>query len=135
MSAGVFRRLAAASYDLLLLVAIWMLVTLVVVAVRRGDPVPAGEPAYQLVLLATAALFYVTSWVRGGQTLGMRAWRLRVETGSGHPLDLRSAVLRFMAGLLSVATFGLGLLWIWVDRESLAWHDRLSGTRVVVVPK
>jgi len=132
MSAGVFRRLAAGCYDLLLLVAVWMLVTLVIVAIRHGEPVPAGEFFYQLLLLTTAALFFITSWVRGGQTLGMRAWRLRVETVSGQPLDLQTAMLRFMAGL---CTGGLGLLWIWIDRDSLAWHDRISRTRVVLVPK
>jgi len=132
MTAGVFRRLAAGCYDLLLLVAVWMLVTLIIVATRHGEPVPAGEPAYQLLLLATAALFFVTSWVRGGQTLGMRAWRLRVETRSGEALDLQTAILRFIAGM---CTGGLGLLWVWIDRDSLAWHDRISGTRVVVVPK
>lgn len=133
--AGVFRRLAAGCYDALLLGAIWMLVTLVIIAMRGGAPVPAGEPAYQLLLLVTAALFFITSWVRGGQTLGMRAWRLRVETASGQPLDLRTGTLRFIAGLLTVITGGLGLFWLWVDRDSLTWHDRLAGTRVVVVPK
>jgi uncharacterized RDD family membrane protein YckC len=112
-----------------------MLVTLIIVAIRGGEPVPAGEPAFQLLLLAAAAPFFITSWVRGGQTLGMRAWRLRVETGSGKPLDMRTGILRFLAGLLTVFTGGLGLLWLWIDRDSLTWHDRLAGTRVVVVPK
>ncbi|TFG86019.1 MAG: RDD family protein [Chromatiales bacterium] len=134
-TAGVFRRLAAGCYDALLLGAIWMLVTLIIVALRHGEPVPGGEPAYQLLLLVTAAGFFITSWVRGGQTLGMRAWRLRVETGAGQPLDVRTGILRFIAGLLSVVTGGLGLLWLWIDRDKLTWHDRLAGTRVVVVPK
>ncbi|MDH5275203.1 MAG: RDD family protein [Gammaproteobacteria bacterium] len=130
-----FRRVAAGGYDALLLGAIWMLVTLIIVAIRGGAPVPAGEPAYQLLLLVTAALFFITSWVRGGQTLGMRAWRLRVETAAGQPLDLRTAVFRFMAGLLTIATGGIGLFWLWFDPDSLTWHDRLAGTRIVVVPK
>jgi uncharacterized RDD family membrane protein YckC len=36
---------------------------------------------------------------------------------------------------VSLAALGLGYFWIWIDRERLAWHDRWSGTRVVVVPK
>jgi len=134
-TAGVFRRLAAGCYDALLVGSIWMLVTLIIVALRDGEPVPAGEPGYQFLLLVTAALFFITSWIRGGQTLGMRAWRLRVEKGSGQPLDVRTGILRFMAGLLSVATGGIGLYWLWIDRDSLSWHDRLAGTRVVVLPK
>ncbi len=65
----------------------------------------------------------------------MRAWRLRVERESGEALDARAGILRFLGGLLSVATGGIGLLWLWVDRDELTWHDRLAGTRVVVLPK
>ncbi len=134
-TAGVLRRLAAGCYDALLLGALWMAATLVIVAVRGGQPVPAGQPAYQLLLLVIAALFFITSWLRGGQTLGMRAWRLRVERESGEPLDARTGMLRFLGGMLSVVTGGLGLLWLWIDRDELTWHDRIAGTRVVVVPK
>lgn len=134
-TAGVLRRLAAACYDALLLGALWMAATLAIVAVRGGEPVPAGEPGYQLLLLVIAALFFITSWLRGGQTLGMRAWRLRVERESGEALDARTAILRFLGGLLSVVTGGIGLLWLWVDRDKLTWHDRIAGTRVVVLPR
>ena len=134
-TAGVMRRLAAACYDALVLGALWMTATLVIVAVRGGEPVPAGEPAYQLLLFLIAALFFIPSWLRGGQTLGMRAWRLRVERQSGGPLDTRTGILRFLAGLLSLLAGGIGLLWLWVDRDELTWHDRLAGTRVVVLPK
>jgi uncharacterized RDD family membrane protein YckC len=134
-TAGVFRRLAAGCYDALLLGAVWMLATLAIVALRGGEPVPPGQLVYQLLLLGTTALFFITSWLRGGQTLGMRAWRLKVERESGAPLDARTGIVRFIGGLLSVLTGGLGLLWLWIDRDELTWHDRLAGTRVVVVPK
>lgn len=133
--AGVFRRLAAGCYDALLLVALWMLATLVIVALRGGEPVPPGNPGYQAALALTTLAFFVIFWMRGGQTLGMRAWRLKVERDSGGPVDLRTALLRFAAGLLSILSGGLGLLWLWVDRDGLTWHDRLAGTRVIVLPK
>ncbi|MEO8223327.1 MAG: RDD family protein [Gammaproteobacteria bacterium] len=134
-TAGVFRRLAAGGYDALLLGAVWMAATLIIVALRNGAPVPAGEPAYQLLLATTAGLYFVTSWLRGGQTLGMRAWRLKVEQESGRPLDIRTGLLRFAAGVLSLVPAGLGLFWLWVDRDGLTWHDRLAGTRVIVLPR
>ena len=135
LTAGVFRRLAAGCYDALLLGAVWMLATLAIVAIRGGKPVPPGQIGYQLLLIGTTALFFITSWLRGGQTLGMRAWRLRVERESGEPLDVRTGILRFLGGLLSVLSGGLGLVWLWIDRDELTWHDRLAGTRVVVLPK
>jgi uncharacterized RDD family membrane protein YckC len=134
-TAGVFRRLAAGAYDALLLGALWMFSTLLVVLARGGEPIPPGNLGYQLLLVATAAAFFMGFWMRGGQTLGMRAWRLQVERQSGLPLDLRTAVTRFLGGCLTVASLGLGLFWLWVDRDELTWHDRLSGTRVVVLPK
>lgn len=134
-NAGVLRRLAAACYDALLLGAIWMLVTLIIVALRDGQAVPSGDPTFQLLLLVSAGIFFILSWVRGGQTLGMRAWRLRVETRSGQTIDARTAIIRFVAGLLSVAAGGLGLFWLWIDRDGLTWHDRLAGTRVIVLRK
>lgn len=134
-TAGVFRRLAAASYDALLLGGLWMTATLVIVAVRGGEPIPPGNLGYQLLLLVIAALFYITSWRRGGQTLGMRPWRLKVVRQSGGPLDTRTALVRFLGGMLSLASAGIGLLWLWVDRDELTWHDRIAHTRVVVMPK
>jgi len=134
-TAGVLRRLAAGCYDALLLGALWMIATLVIVAFRSGEPIPTGQPGYQLLLLVIAALFFIPSWLRGGQTLGMRAWRLQVERESGESLDARTGILRFLGGLLTVVSGGIGLLWLWVDRDELTWHDRIAGTRVVVLPK
>jgi uncharacterized RDD family membrane protein YckC len=130
----VWRRLGALLYDGLLLAAIWMTLTLALVVVR-GAPIPAGTLSHQLLLAASSAAFFIGFWTRGGQTLGMRAWRLRVERQSGAPLDLPTAALRLAVGLASAATLGAGLFWLWIDRDRLTWHDRAAGTRVVVLPK
>ncbi len=132
--AGVWRRLAASFYDLLLLAAVWMLTTLIVLMLRGGQAVSPGALPYQLLLFIVAAAFYVSCWMRGGQTLGMRAWRIRLEKRSGEAVDMRTGLLRFATGLLTVASCGVGLVWLWVDRDALTWHDRLAGTRVVVLP-
>jgi hypothetical protein len=100
-----------------------------------GDPVPAGNIVFQLTLLGIAAVFFTGFWSRGGQTLGMRAWRLRVESRSGKGIGAGTSLLRFAGVLVSISVFGLGFLWLLVDRDKLSWHDRLAGTRVVVLPK
>jgi uncharacterized RDD family membrane protein YckC len=61
----------------------------------------------------------------------MRAWKLRIVGADGRPPGWGRSLLRFAAGLVSWAALGLGFLWVLVDRERLAWHDRLSGTRLV----
>ncbi len=123
-------------YDGLLLIALWMIATGVLVAFNHGEAIPPGHLGYQLVLLAIGAVFLCGFWWRAGRTLGMQAWRLcLVRRDDGGPVDLRLALLRYLAALLSWASLGLGFLWSLVDRDRLAWHDRLSGTQLVVIPR
>ncbi len=135
ISAGLLRRLAAATYDTLLIVALLVIPTSVVMVFRGGEPVPPGSILLQILLLATVGTFFVGFWIRGGQTLGMRAWRLRVEDSDGRSLTLRRGLIRFFVAIPSVAVFGLGILWLLIDPQRRTLPDRLAGTRVVVVPK
>ncbi len=132
---GLIRRLAAIFYDSLLLGALWMGATFPLLILTHGKAVPAGDPAYTLYLLLIGWVFFGWFWTRGGQTLGMRAWRIQVQTPTGHPIGWRAATFRYLAALFSWLCLGLGFLWQWVDREHITWHDRLSRTRVVVLPK
>lgn len=68
-------------------------------------------------------------------TLGMQAWRLRVQTRSGHSITLRQSLVRYLVAWLSLAALGLGYLWILFDAERRSWSDIASGTRVVVLPR
>jgi len=131
---GLLRRLAAILYDTFLLVAIVMLVTAALLFFTHGVAISPGNPAYRCLLLVTGVLFFAGFWVRDGQTLGMRAWRLRVERFDGGRVGWRDALLRAGAALLSWVACGLGFLWVLVDARGLAWHDRLSRTRLVIVP-
>ncbi|MNV66805.1 RDD family protein [compost metagenome] len=75
------------------------------------------------------------SWRRGGQTLGMRPWRLRVVSLDGTVPTRRQLWRRYAVGSLSVLAAGLGFWWALLDRQRLTWHDRASGTRVARLPK
>jgi uncharacterized RDD family membrane protein YckC len=135
-TAGLLRRLAALLYDSLLVVALLMLATVPYVMLTGGAAAShLARALFQTYLLAVMLGFFSWFWLHGGQTLGMRAWRLRVVSQNGAPLRPRQALARFAWALPSLLLFGLGLLWVLVDQERLAWHDRLSGTRLVVLPK
>ncbi|MGB5210951.1 MAG: RDD family protein [Gammaproteobacteria bacterium] len=131
------RRLAALVYDSLVVIALLMLTGFAAIALTAGDAVPAGTPWFQALLLGVTAAFFCSFWITGGQTLGMRAWRLRLikDDGQGSPVTLVPALIRFFAAWLSLLPLGLGFFWIVVDRRHLAWHDRISGTRVVNLPR
>ena len=126
------RRLGAAFYDLLLLAAVWWFAAIPFVAASGGPPDSFWtRAAFQLYLLDIGFVYYAGFWVRGGQTLGLRTWKLQVLTTNSGPITWLPATKRFAAGLLSLACLGFGFFWALVDRRSLAWHDRLSGTRLI----
>lgn len=127
---GLLRRLAACLYDALVLAAVWMVAGAGWVGASRAA-VPPGDWLFRAYLFSIAALFFAGFW-RRGETLGMRAWKLRIVAADGRQPGWDRALLRFAAGLLSWAALGLGFWWVLVDRERLAWHDRLSGTRLVL---
>ena len=138
--AGLLRRLGAMLYDALLVVALWMITTALFLPLTRGEaitPAASGtlEYLYRIVLLAVLVAFFGLFWTRKGQTLGMAAWRLKVIRLDGALLTWRDVLLRIIGAFVSASVFALGYLWILVSREKLAWHDRWTRTRVVVLRK
>lgn len=143
--APLWRRLAAITYDLVLLTGVLVmasaLVTLPIglaLGPEAADVVfrsPAFRWPFFLYCVGVLAGFHLWFWTHGGQTLGMKTWRIRVVREDGAALTLRDAVARYGAALLSLLPLGLGFWWAAVDRDGLAWHDRLSRTRLLrVVP-
>lgn len=135
-NAGLLRRFGAIIYDTLLVAALLFLATLPFIALRGGESVePNGNLAYQLTLAAVCYTFFVGFWVKKGRTLGMQSWGLQLENGQQQRVSLAQGTIRFFAAILSWLPAGLGFLWQLWDRDRLAWHDRLSGTRLVHYPR
>ena len=139
--AGVLRRFGAMLYDFLLAAALLMFVTALLLPFTGGEAITAErhgvliETAYRLGLLAILVAFFGWFWTRRGQTVGMLAWRLKLQRIGGGTLTWPDALKRFAAALASWLPCALGYFWIWIDRDRLAWHDRWTNTEVVVLPK
>lgn len=129
------RRLGAVVYDALLVGALLLVASALSIALNGGEALAPGNALLRGWLALVAIAFYVGFWSVGGQTLGMRAWRLRLVTRDGGPVPLHLSLLRVGFGLLSLLPAGLGFWWSLIDRDGLAWHDRGSGTMLVVLPK
>lgn len=129
--AGLLRRLGALLYDSLLLFGVLFFATLILLVLRRGAALTPGDPWYFFYLIAVSYLFCGWFWTRGGQTLGMRAWRIRVQQRDGTALTWGIALMRYLLAWLALLPLGAGYFWMLIDREGLAWHDR--GSRTVVV--
>ena len=148
-------------YDALLMAAALYAAAIPAVWVH-GGAVPPDEPWFQAWLALVAWFYLALSWTRGGQTLGMRAWRCRLVTADGGPVGWGRTVARFAAALVSWARARPRLLVgprrprpallarplvrhpdrprpkiirAFARRECLFRHDRWSGTRVIVIPR
>jgi uncharacterized RDD family membrane protein YckC len=138
-TAGLMRRIGAILYDSLLLFALWFLATVPFIAISGGESVEPGSGVlyivYQLTLFLVAYGFFVGFWTTKGRTLGMQSWGLQLETGDGRIPGVGAATVRFLAAIVSWVPVGLGFFWQLWDPARLAWHDRLSGTRLVYYPR
>lgn len=132
---SIFRRLGAFVYDALLVLPLLMLATVPTLAIddftsREGLRIP-----FLLWLVFVAATYFVWNWVRSGQTLGMKAWRLRLLSAEGGPVATADAVTRFFAAFAAWLPFAGGVLWMYFDRDGATLQGRLSSTRVVLLRK
>jgi uncharacterized RDD family membrane protein YckC len=137
-------RLLALLYDVWPVLAMWIAAAIpfVLVDVVISDNVRHNIEPYSLMwwLLwlccwGVAGAYATLSWHRGGQTLGMRPWRLKVVATDGSAPTLAALWRRYALATVSTLAAGLGFWWAWLDRDRLTFHDRCSGTRMVRLPK
>ena len=145
---GIVRRVASAFYDLMLCLSLVMVLTM---AYHQGvlrwvygpealqTMSEAGrldhDPLLSTLLILAIYGFFGLFWTLRGQTLGMQAWRLRVQQPDGTSITWRQAVIRVSMALVSWLLGGLGIWWALWDRQSRTWADIVSGTRTVIIPK
>lgn len=157
-SPGLALRLAAMTYEAVLLFGVVFIVSYLVLALAQWThPLKAGQRwALQAVLFLAVGVYFVWCWSRGGQTLAMKTWRLRAVGRDGGPIGWRTALLRY---LLAWHLFAPGIAYVALFRTHSGWdvvafvlgffamlaigagsgdrqllHDRWLGTRVVREP-
>lgn len=143
---SLLRRLAAMFYDTWLVLGILFVTGAALIAIRvitQGAPLE-GEHALSgawkfptfIIMLLVTAYFFAYFWVNNKQTLAMQAWRIQVvDDVTGNSISWKQAIIRLLAAFASAACFGLGYLWILVDKDKKSWHDHASGTRLILLAK
>jgi len=138
-SPPLWRHLLAMLYDTLLVLPLFMAAAGLWVAIlgpTNSVEEPAVPAALQWVSWAVIlCLFFGIFWRRAGQTLGMQAWRIKLVSESGNDLTWGQTTVRVFGAALSAAMLGAGYLWRYVPSGQRYWHDHLSGTRLVQLPK
>ena len=144
--ASLFRRCLAMTYDLLVILTLSMClvgVNLIVVYLLDSYQI-LDLSSYEdhsaflntqwwfgLEIILGVWLFYAWFWYDGGQTIGMRPWRLKVLSTNDEPLTFKRAFLRAV-----FSCFGLGnLLMLFPYKDKLSLQDRLTNTEMVILTK
>jgi uncharacterized RDD family membrane protein YckC len=87
------------------------------------------------VELIVLAAYGAVMWKLKGTTIGGIVCGLQVVRLDGREIDWATSIVRALSCFLSLAVAGLGFLWIAIDEEKQAWHDKIAGTVVVRAPK
>ena len=130
-SASLRTRLAAMIYELLLVLAVLFVASFVFIRLSGDAQTGWKHFAFQIFLLGVLFAYFSTFWLRSGQTLAMKTWRIKLVDRDGALITLRRAAQRFMLALLGVALGGVTILWALFDADRQFLHDRLAKTRLI----
>jgi len=128
---SVLRRLAAALYDALLIVALMFIATYPFLAFFGDATQGWRRHLLQAWIVFVVGFYFVWFWTRGGQTLPMKTWHIRLVRHDGAAVGTARAMHRFVLAMLGAAALGLGFAWALFDRDRQFLHDRLSGTALI----
>nr|WP_245539489.1 RDD family protein [Thiofilum flexile] len=139
---SLLRRLGAMFYDMMLIGATVLIIggiinTIVSQLLGLPEIPPRSTLANLLFLLEILMIYGLLGWfwTHGGQTLGMRAWKIKVVTFEGKPLNWQQASVRFIVSLMSLLMLGAGFVMALFDPDKMTWHDRYSRTKLIPAPR
>jgi uncharacterized RDD family membrane protein YckC len=140
--AGHGPRLVAYIVDSIIIgvviVAVSILLGIVMAGAAASDAAGAavgGALLWLVVILVVSLAYFPWFWARGGQTPGMKMFRLRVvRDADGGPVSGMSAFLRLIGFWVNSVVFYIGFIWIFVDKRRRGWHDLIAGTVVIEQP-
>lgn len=131
---GLLRRLMAIFYDLFLLAAILFLATAIVNAINDGEAIDQNSPYIFLLdfYLASIIFFYFGwFWTHGGQTLGMKTWKIKLISNESPAINWQQVTIREITAIISWLFLGLGFIWSIFDKQKRSWHDIASNTMLI----
>jgi uncharacterized RDD family membrane protein YckC len=131
---GIFRRLASMLYEALLLLGVIALTVLLPHTLLGAFTRHIASPiVYQAHFFIALLIYFTRFWSNGRQTLATKTWRIRIVTRVGQAVRPAQALLRYLLCWPSFAMAGAGILWALVDRDKQFLHDRIAGTRLVMI--
>ena len=128
---GIGRRVLSMLYEALIVFAVAFFAGLAFYGATHGRLSGNTRLVFQLYLFLVLGAYFIACWSRGGRTLPMQTWKMRVVRPDNLPIGVGRAALRYVLAWPSLLLFGVGVFWAFFDRDRQFLHDRLAGTRVV----
>ncbi|MDH5711205.1 MAG: RDD family protein [Gammaproteobacteria bacterium] len=137
---SLFRRLMAIFYDFFLLTAILFIATAIFNALlNHGEALDSNNPnriILSFYLGAIIVFYFGWFWTHGGQTLGMKTWKMRLVSNHSqitafNAISWKHVLIREATAMVSCLCLGLGFLWSLFDRKKRCWHDMTSDTALI----
>lgn len=128
------RRLMAIFYDLFLLTAILFLATALVNAINQGKAIDQDSRyilLFDLYLMSIIFFYFGWFWTHGGQTLGMKTWKIKLISNDSQNINWKQVLIREATAVTSWLCLGLGFFWSVFDKKKRCWHDMTSHTTLV----
>lgn len=130
------RRIAAMVYDVFLLIGVLFVAGIPLALIDEVTrELVWMELIIQIYLYLVIMLYFSWFWSHGGQTPGMRAWKIRVVDERGEAIRLSRAIGRFLTATLTLLPAGLGLIVSIFREHQITWYDSLSASFLVHLPK
>lgn len=127
---GIMLRIGVIFYDTILLAAVLFLAGVITAPVFNITMQHPLYPLFVFYIYVVAFIFFAWFWTHGGQTLGLKTWKLKVVSKDGGAVTWKQAFLRYLSSLICWLSFGAGFLWIYTNKDRLAWNDLWSDTQI-----
>ncbi len=128
----IYKHIFAFVYDIFPVVGMLLLTSFAVLLLRNGQEVPRNTWWFDVLLGMEIAFYYIYSWKIGGQTLGMRAWKMKIIPNDKQQRTLTwwQAIGRFAIGIVSCIG-GIGVFWKLFSHDNLTWMDKVSDSQTL----
>ncbi len=115
-------------YDGVILFGLLIIASAIALPIGNVEKVAFENFWFTLWLFLVCFVYFGGCWRYGGMTVGMRAWKVKLVSENGDVITWSRCLLRFLIALASAGAFGVGFLWVLVDRKKRSWHDLSAGT-------
>ena len=131
VTAPLLARIAAMIYESLLVAAVLFVASFIIIPVVGEMTAAWQRHGFQFYITGVLFAYFSAFWLRSGQTLAMKTWRIRLVNRDGGPITFKQALVRFFVALFGLVLAGIGFWWALIDRDRQFLHDRVAGTRLV----